>query len=169
MIRHEFVRDGVSFATDAVVDENSFLVSVDGIEFRFVLRGTGRYRLSVDGHRIAIAAVRVRDRYLVDINGHQLEFRDPSSDTIAAAGGSAGAGDQIFAPMPGKVVKLLVSEGDDVEVGQPLIIVEAMKMENQVRAGAAGRVASITVAAGDQVDTESPLIRLDLVPESDQN
>ena len=68
----------------------------------------------------------------------------------------------VAAPMPGKIVKIMVEVGDEVDVKHPMVIVEAMKMENQVNAKAAGTVKAVNFAAGDQVDTETPIIELDL-------
>jgi glutaconyl-CoA/methylmalonyl-CoA decarboxylase subunit gamma len=70
---------------------------------------------------------------------------------LASASGGGGSG-TIKAPMPGRVVRVLVAEGDAVQADVPLLIVEAMKMENEVRATAAGVVRRLSVAAGDTVE-----------------
>ncbi|KIG12414.1 Methylcrotonyl-CoA carboxylase biotin-containing subunit [Enhygromyxa salina] len=81
----------------------------------------------------------------------------------AALGTSAGAtgSGSLTAPMPGRVVKILVGVGDHVEPGAPAIIVEAMKMENELHAPAAGVVRSVAVAEGDTVDAGQLLIELE--------
>ena len=61
-------------------------------------------------------------------------------------------------PMPGRVVRLLASAGDRVTVGQPLVVVEAMKMENELRAPADGVVKKVNVEAGAAVETGAVLI-----------
>jgi biotin carboxyl carrier protein len=72
----------------------------------------------------------------------------------ARAAGAAAIGDGVIrAPMPGRVVRVLVAIGDEVAADAPLFIVEAMKMENEVRAPAAGRVTRVGVAAGDTVES----------------
>lgn len=76
-----------------------------------------------------------------------------------ASGGASGAL-TICSPMPGRVVKVLVAEGDAVAVGQGVVIVEAMKMENELRAEAAGVVASIKCAEGDLVGGGDELVVL---------
>lgn len=68
-----------------------------------------------------------------------------------AAGGKTGP-QRLLAPMPGKVVKVLVKPGDAVQARQPLVVIEAMKMENELRAGRAGRVAEIAVRDGQSVE-----------------
>ena len=76
-------------------------------------------------------------------------------------GGMAGAGSrEVRSPMPGRVVKVLVAVGEDVAAQQPVVIVEAMKMENELRALIAGKVESLHVKAGDAVDGSTLLVRL---------
>ncbi|MEM6640056.1 MAG: biotin/lipoyl-containing protein, partial [Pseudomonadota bacterium] len=65
------------------------------------------------------------------------------------------------APMPGRIVKVLVSEGDAVEKGQPLLVMEGMKMELTITAAQAGVVQALHCAAGDQVEADVPLVELD--------
>ena len=80
---------------------------------------------------------------------------------LKEAAGGAGGGGAVKAPMPGRVVKALVAEGDTVEAGQPVIIVEAMKMENEVTAPGPGVVRSINVSQGDTVDAGAVLVELE--------
>lgn len=79
---------------------------------------------------------------------------------LLESGGGAGAAGAVKAPMPGRVVKALVAEGDEVAAGQPVIIVEAMKMENEVAAAGAGVVQRIVVSAGDTVDAGTLLVEI---------
>ena len=67
---------------------------------------------------------------------------------------------RIVAPMPGKVIRVLVAAGDAVSVRQPLVVVEAMKMENELRADRDGHVAAIHVQEGASVDAGTLLIEL---------
>ncbi|MBM4359525.1 MAG: acetyl-CoA carboxylase biotin carboxyl carrier protein subunit [Deltaproteobacteria bacterium] len=62
--------------------------------------------------------------------------------------------------MPGRVVKVLVTEGEPVEAGKPLVVVEAMKMENELAADAPGMVQAIRVVAGQTVDAGAVLLEL---------
>jgi biotin carboxyl carrier protein len=68
--------------------------------------------------------------------------------------GTAAVAGALTAPMPGKVVKVLVAAGEQVSSGAPLVVLEAMKMEHTVRAAGAGIVRAIHVAVGDQVDAD---------------
>jgi biotin carboxyl carrier protein len=81
----------------------------------------------------------------------------------AAADTGAGThGEQtVVAPMPGRVVRVLVSAGDEVELRQPVIVVEAMKMENELRSPKAGRVKDVAVAAGASVEAGRVLVVID--------
>jgi acetyl-CoA/propionyl-CoA carboxylase, biotin carboxylase, biotin carboxyl carrier protein len=83
--------------------------------------------------------------------------RGPRPRPAANTGGGAGDG-TIAAPMQGTIVKILVAEGDAVEAGQSVLVLEAMKMENHINAEAAGTVREIRVAAGDTVGTGDVLL-----------
>jgi len=83
----------------------------------------------------------------------------PSSSPVPAkAPAAAVAGEQVVAPMPGKVLQLKVKEGDSVKDGDTLLILEAMKMENEIVANASGNVKKINVAANNMVDTGDVLL-----------
>jgi biotin carboxyl carrier protein len=74
------------------------------------------------------------------------------------AGRTAHGEQRIAAPMPGRVVRVLVASGDTVQAQQPLIVVEAMKMENELRSPKAGRVKDVAVAAGAPVEAGRVLV-----------
>jgi biotin carboxyl carrier protein len=76
----------------------------------------------------------------------------------ADSGGAAHGEQKVLAPMPGRVVRVLVAPGDEVERRQPLVVVEAMKMENELRAGRAGLVREVLVVEGASVDAGAPLV-----------
>ena len=69
------------------------------------------------------------------------------------SGLSAGGAGELFTQMPGKVVKILVKEGDQVEEGQPLLILEAMKMENEIKSGVTGTIKTIHVSEGQAIES----------------
>ncbi|MGH9313330.1 MAG: biotin/lipoyl-containing protein [Vicinamibacterales bacterium] len=78
---------------------------------------------------------------------------------LADAGAVAGEGEQrIAAPMPGRVVRVLVAPGDEVSPRQPLVVVEAMKMENELSASRAGRVKDVQVREGTSVEAGKLLV-----------
>ena len=106
--------------------------------------GNGAVDVHVDGYRIA---VHLRQ-------GHGRTARD----TIASHGAGA---QRVVAPMPGKVVRLLVQPGDVVQPRQVLVVVEAMKMENELRALRQGTVRSVLVREGQSVEASTPLVIVD--------
>jgi biotin carboxyl carrier protein len=90
---------------------------------------------------------------VVAIAGHRfdVQVRDPRRwDRRGAAAGAEGR-QNLVAPMPGKVVRLLVATGDTVEAGQGIVVVEAMKMQNEMKAARSGRVTLLPVREGDTV------------------
>ncbi len=98
--------------------------------------------------------------YLVEVDGREfvLDVRDPR-DAARRETASAGAGRQnLTASMPGKVVRVLVTEGQEVASGQGLIVVEAMKMQNEIKAAKPGRVAKIHVQDGATVEAGEALL-----------
>ncbi len=76
----------------------------------------------------------------------------------APAAVNLAAGETVSAPMPGNILRIEVSQGDKVEAGQILVILEAMKMENEVVAPKAGTVAQVVTSKGAVVETGSPLV-----------
>ena len=78
----------------------------------------------------------------------------------AAAPVAVGAGEQVTAPMPGNILKVNVNVGDKVKEGQVLVVLEAMKMENEIMAPHDATVAQVVVSKGSTVDTGAPLVVL---------
>jgi biotin carboxyl carrier protein len=106
----------------------------------------GRYSLALDGHRYAVEALDERTRAVRD---------------LSAASSKASGPAPLVAPMPGLVVRVNVAPGDEVHAGQGLVVMEAMKMENELRAPAAGTVRAVRVAAGTAVEKGAVLVELE--------
>lgn len=145
---------------------------------------SGALRASIDGRPVDLDVVPVGaqlsvrvDGRVVDLttegappelgavaSGHRSYVRVESERMRSAAQAkkaTAAGGDKVVrSPMPGRVVKLLVSKGDAVQAGQGLLVLEAMKMENEVRARAAGTVAEVHVTAGMAVEGNGKLVTL---------
>jgi biotin carboxyl carrier protein len=90
---------------------------------------------------------------VVVIDGYRFEIdvRDPRRLRRGASGRGAAGVQTISAPMPGKVVRVLVMAGDVVEAGQGLLVVEAMKMQNEIKAQRAGKVLTVSAREGETV------------------
>ena len=82
----------------------------------------------------------------------------PAAAPVAPAGGALAAGTVVKSPMPGNVLKINVTAGQKVNEGDVLLILEAMKMENEVVSTKTGTVAQIVVEKGAVVETDSPLV-----------
>ncbi|GAB4209939.1 MAG: acetyl-CoA carboxylase biotin carboxyl carrier protein subunit [Roseiflexaceae bacterium] len=87
---------------------------------------------------------------------HRLELRDRSVRSVRPAGGDG----RIKAPIPGLIARVLVEAGQPIEAGQPLLVLEAMKMENEIRAPRAGIVAQLNVAPGQAVTLQQLLAEI---------
>ena len=84
--------------------------------------------------------------------------RRDAPTSLRAGQPGAGGPQRVAAPMPGKIVRLLVKTGDQVKAKQGLVVVEAMKMENELRAARDGRVREVSVAEGQSVDAGAVLL-----------
>jgi biotin carboxyl carrier protein len=114
----------------------------------------GVYSILMDGRsREARVEERPGGGLVVVIDGFRFEYevRDPRRWSAKTAGASGDGFQSVAAPMPGKVVRVLVAAGDEVEKGQGLVVVEAMKMQNEMKASRAGRVLTVTAKEGDTV------------------
>jgi biotin carboxyl carrier protein len=127
--------------------------------------GSGLLSLVIDGAQHE-AAVRPRGdgRYRVSNRHGTVDVRvsDPLAHLAAAAGSAAGgpARERVDAYMPGRVAAVLVAPGEAVEAGQGVVVLEAMKMENEIRAERAGVVEKVFVTAGQAVEGGDPLFAL---------
>ena len=96
----------------------------------------------------------------VGLRHHLVEIRDPRRWRRDGAGVQERGPQEIVAPMPGKIVKVLVSENQEVALNQGLLVIEAMKMQNEIRAPRAGRVERIYVQEGSGAEAGVRLLRL---------
>ena len=122
------------------------------------------YSLLVEDQSFTIDVTEKDDQYTVSCEGKTFQFSllDERRALRPGEGGSSGVGDtEVRSLMPGKIVEVLVSVGDEVEQDQGVLIMEAMKMENEVRASTAGTVTAILVAEGQAVEAGELLLELE--------
>jgi len=172
-------------AWDVTLGDRQASISVEEID--------GGYRLTVNGEPVDVDAsfpqtgvlrmVHGGKSYSIDLravdDGQEavlggvrydvgvIDERDKALRALTGGAGGAGAGEVISTSMPGKVVALLVDVGDTVEAGQGVIVIEAMKMENELRATHPGIVERIPVAPGDAVDGGADLVVIAPLPDAD--
>jgi biotin carboxyl carrier protein len=136
--------DGVVRAADVESPQNGvFSVLLDGVSYDAYVEETpaGAMVVAIDGYRF------------------EIEARDPRRWSRKSAGRGGDAVQSIVSPMPGKVVRVLAAAGDTVEAGQGIVVVEAMKMQNELKAARAGTVRTLsakegaTVSAGELLAT----------------
>lgn len=108
--------------------------------------GKGRYALDIDGHRYNVEALGERARAIQELAARSAPPAGPAP---------------VVAPMPGLVVRVNVAVGDMVVAGQGVLVMEAMKMENELRASAAATVKSVRVTQGTAVEKGTVLIDLE--------
>ena len=107
-----------------------------------------KYTCSLNGKKYEVVIEKVDDF-------SPLTYGQAAAPAPAAA--PAGAGEQVTAPMPGNVLDVVVSVGAKVAAGDTVVVLEAMKMENEIVAPCDGTVTSISVKKGDVVDTDAVL------------
>jgi biotin carboxyl carrier protein len=159
-----------------------FDATVDGRTLRVEVRGRdGRYVVTLDGRALEVDHQETGPHFASLIIGGRsyeagLEKRPDGYNVVLAEdvlyveirGASQGAADaprkaetgpaRILAPMPGRLVRVLVQPGQQVQAGEGLVVMEAMKMENELRSPRAGRVAELPVREGQAVETGALLV-----------
>jgi len=159
----------------ATIGEREIQVSVEEV-------GVARYKVTIDGREQLVDAHQVQESlwsllcgaraFEVDVQHREDEFEvliggdcykfslmNEQQKALARAAGKGAAGKaMVTSPMPGKVVKLLVAEGEEVQVDQGVIVVEAMKMENELKSAVAGKVQEIFVREGEVVESGAKLL-----------
>ena len=132
------------------------------------LEGTPVRMLTIgdEVHRIVVRPAGARGHYTIWVDGfrHEVEALDERMRAIRlladATAGPAGPA-PLLAPMPGMIVRVNVEVGEQVVPGQGLVVIEAMKMENELRATAAGRVKSVLTQPGSAVEKGALLVELE--------
>jgi 3-methylcrotonyl-CoA carboxylase alpha subunit len=135
---------------EMVFDHGPAILSIDGERHVIdsVSSGTGRLTIVMDGASFDVFIHRSGGEFFVDVEGHHMVLTEPEFSSTAAAAPAEGV---LKSPMPGRVLKIEVKQGQTVSAGDRLIVLEAMKMEHVMRAPIAGRIADLSVAEGTRV------------------
>lgn len=153
-------------AIEGPLEDGKFRVAVDGAERVVDARALrpGTWSLIVEGHNFVVDLDPRRGGIAASVGASEvmLQVQDALHKRLASAANprAAARGESIRAPIAGKVVKLLVAVGDQVPAGTPVIVLEAMKMENELVAERGGAVTAIHKSAGQAVDTGDLLVEL---------
>lgn len=121
------------------------------------------YSILLDGRNYDVFLEDTPGGPIVTVDGHRFEIvaHDPRRYTRNAAG-RAGQGIQtLTSPMPGKIVRILAKPGETVEAGQGVLVVEAMKMQNELKAPRAGKVVTVSAIEGATVTAGEPLATIE--------
>jgi 3-methylcrotonyl-CoA carboxylase alpha subunit len=161
--RLDFADDNHTYPLDITYRADAWTMEIDGVQtaLRFADENGSRLALKLGEHTVHGDVVREGEAFHIFTGGGHavLTYADP----LAHAGEAEVEGGRLTAPMPGKVVAVLVSAGEAVEKGAPLLIMEAMKMEHTIAAPNKGVVDEVLYAVGDQVAEGAQLLsfRLD--------
>lgn len=149
--------------TYKVVTGPEWAAAVDGVEVRVDARALGAGVLSLlvtgeDGRVRSYECVADGDAVVVDGRRFEYALADPRSLRTAGAGASEAGPRALKAPMPGRIVRVLVSAGETVEQGQGCVVIEAMKMQNELKAPKAGVVGKMAAVVGETVGAGAVLL-----------
>jgi glutaconyl-CoA/methylmalonyl-CoA decarboxylase subunit gamma len=141
---------------DAQIDGRGIELDVASAGAQLSVRVDGQVvDLTTEGSLPELGAIASGHRSYVRVESERMRSAEQAKKTTVSSGERT-----VRSPMPGRVIKVLVAKGDNVEVGQGLVVLEAMKMENEVRARAAGTVAGVHVAVGATVEGNAKLVTL---------
>jgi biotin carboxyl carrier protein len=162
-MKYEAEIDGRTVPIEIMGEAGRFRVVIDGEELEVDARrvGEGLWSIVMDSASHVVGVSDQDGVSLVEVDGETYAIRveEESRYIIRTRGGRAGAGGHVLkAPMPGKVVLVEVEVGQVVRPGDGLIVLEAMKMENEFRAAAAGTVKEVRVEAGQAVNPGDVLV-----------
>ena len=142
-------------------ENNQLIAEIDGEEYpvEYSRIDSNLYSVIINGKSTTLAVLKQGKHIQIFQEGvlRQLEY---ISEREILKGGAISSGLEITSPMPSRVVKILKNEGDEVELEESVIVVEAMKMESELKATTAGKIKEIRVAEGDAVEAGTVLVVL---------
>lgn len=162
-----FIRAGQERTIKVIYQKDGFLMDVEGERLLVRVQGDerGHLQIQIDGRRREASVIAVGHKRHVFLDGHAwvVEYVDPLGQATQGTRAEGG----LLAPMPGKVIAVLVTEGDQVEEGTPLLVLEAMKMEHTITAPFAGVLKAFRYTVGDQVQDGVQMVDLERLTQSE--
>lgn len=150
--------------------ENWFIATVDGheVQLGIIEAKPSSLTLSVDGRVMFYEFYKDKGRinslvysnrfYNVTLRNRQQDQLEQLLEEFGAGLGGTATDTRILAPMPGKILGISVKEGEKIELGRVVLVLEAMKMENEISSTVEGKVSAIKVKVGDSVNTGDVMI-----------
>jgi pyruvate carboxylase subunit B len=154
-------------AFDIDFRDGEVLLDGEPVDYTFEAVSNGYYMLLLDGKTYPVVIEPLpQDRVRVTLRGQQIDVqvKDQRALLLERFGledADAAAQREVHAPMPGLVLRVLVEPGQSVEAGDGLVVLEAMKMENELRAQAPGTIGAIHVTPGDAVSKNALLLEFE--------
>ena len=162
----EFTYNNETYTINLEEKNDHFIVLVGDKQYELDAHEVSHGCLSIlkgdESRRVLVAGA--AGAIYIDVGGVKYRFEElkEAAEKAAGSGGMGlGTGGKLLMPMPGKVIKVNVSEGDAVEAGQTLVIIESMKMEQNIKTPVAGTVKKVYVKEGLQVDLEETLLEVE--------
>ncbi|MEX2601941.1 MAG: biotin/lipoyl-containing protein [Balneolaceae bacterium] len=147
-------------------DRTAATINGEKVDIEWIVQKQGRILLRVDTHLFRIGDTGIDDQEITfTVNGRWREAtvkneKDLLLEQLGFTRADASSESRIDAPMPGKILRILVEVGQEVEQGEPVVILEAMKMENELKAPSAGTIQAILASTGDSVEKRQPLLEI---------
>lgn len=165
-MEYEFLIDNILKKVTLEKNEGVFLVKHEKSNYEADIRhiSPGVISILIGQKSFRVYMVKDGHKRYVYFQGQNFTVQEPAIEGGSALAGEEGSREDklvVKAPMPGKVIKINVKEKEEIRKNQTLAIVEAMKMENEIKSAIDGLVKKIHVAIGDLVDSDKPLIELD--------
>ena len=161
-MKYEVEIDGLNKIVDIVKREKTYVITMDEIEFVVSKKElSNSIHMLLDEKSYEVGVAKLGETWEIGIEGERfvLPVIDPRKKSLRLASGE-GEG-LLISKMPGRVVDVCCTVGQTVEKGDVIIIVEAMKMENPLKAARAGTISEIFVASGDLVEAKQKLILIE--------
>ena len=158
--------DGTSVDLEISEETSTFTVGDTTKEFEFT-KNNGRYflRQGTKLHKIDNVKVEGSEvEFSMDGSWYKVAVKDEQQlllDKLGFKSAVAGSAGNLNSPMPGKILDIMVSEGDEVSQGQPVAILEAMKMENELKSPIDGVIKSITAEVGQSVEKKTLIMEIE--------